>query len=108
MELEITSKEKQPLFSRQDIKFVIIESKTPRKEEVRKKIAALHNAKEDAVVIEKITNRFGDKRFEGRAKIYDSKEKMEEMEPGHIITRNFGKKEAAKAGVAAQPKQEKK
>ena len=69
-----------------------VESKTPKKEDVRKKIAALHNAKEDVVVVEKITNRFGDKRFVGSAKIYESKEKMEEIEPEHIIARNFGKK----------------
>ena len=56
---------------------------------MRKKIAALFNAKEDAVVIEKITNRFGDKRFEGIAKIYDSREKMKEIEPEYIISRNF-------------------
>ena len=100
MNLEIISKEKQPLFSRQEIKFAVSESKTPKKEEVRKKIAALHNAKEDAVVIERISNRFGEKRFEGTAKIYDSKEKMEELEPEHILARNFGKKEQAKAAEA--------
>ena len=107
MDLEIISKENQPLFSRLEIKFVVNESKTPRKEEVRKKIAALQNAKEDAVVVEKITNRFGDKRFEGRAKIYDSKEKMQEMEPEHIIARNFGKKEQAKTAEAPPAPQKK-
>jgi len=107
MDLEILSKEKQPLFSRQEIKFVVVESKTPRKEDVRKKIAALHNAKEDAIVIEKITNRFGDKKFVGVAKIYDSKEKMDEIEPEYVIARNFGKKEQAKK-VEAPPAPQKK
>src|SRR3989344_7560892 len=107
MDLEIISKEKQLLFSRQEIKFAVSESKTPRKEDVRKKIAALFNAKEDAVVIEKITNRFGDKRFEGIEKIYDSKEKMDEIEPEYIISRNFGKAEKPKAAEAPPAPQKK-
>lgn len=100
MQIEILSKEKQPLYFRQEVKFVVSESKTPKKEDVRKKIAALHNANEENVIVQSISNKYGDKNFSGIAKIYDSKEKMELIEPEHLVARNFGKKEA--------PKQEKK
>ena len=108
MQIEITSKSKQPLYARQKLEFVISESKTPKKEDVRKKIAALQNASEDMVIIEKITNKFGHKSFVGTARIYDSRKSLEKLEPQHIVERNFGKKEAGKPAAPEAAKQGKK
>mgnify|MGYP001577671499 CR=1 FL=1 len=97
MELQIVSKQKNPFLKREDISFEITESATtPTRKEVRQKIAALTNAKEDALVVEKIDQTFGAHTAVGNARVYESKQAMLKTEKKYLLDRNFPKpKESA-------------
>ncbi|MFH1257242.1 MAG: 30S ribosomal protein S24e [Candidatus Diapherotrites archaeon] len=111
MKLNIYSREKNPLLEREEISFgVESASVTPSRKDVRAKIAALVNAKEETVVIEQLRQRFGEKKTEGTARVYASVEKMNKIEPKHLVERNFGGgKKGKKEGEAEEaPKEDKK
>lgn len=91
MKMEIISRNKNPLLFREDVTFLIKESKTtPSKKELRQKIAASLNKKEGAIFIKKIEHHFGSSEIRGLARAYDSAEKATEIEYEYIINRNLG------------------
>ena len=91
MKLEIVKRKKNSLLKREEIGFRVEESKvTPSKAEIRKKIAALNDTKENFVVVEGVRNKFGSKDFVGKANIYGNEEDMRKTELKHKIWRNFG------------------
>lgn len=110
MKMEITGRLKNPLIGREELKFEVSDCiKTPARKEIRSKIAALCNAKEDNIAIGKITERFGEHRVTGGATIYPTKEGMEAVEEKFIINRTLGikgrqKKEEKKAAAPAAGK----
>ncbi len=97
MHLEIEKEYKNPLMERTEIDFSIsgIEI-TPSRKEVTKKIAALKNAKEELVVIEFLKQPFGKHSVNGRARIYNSKERLERVETDYLPKRGKKSKEAEK------------
>ena len=101
MNVEITGKTENHLAGRQEVKFVVKETKIiPSRMEIRKKIAAMVNADEKNVVVGVLETRFGSTEAKGTAKIYKDEKHMKEMELPYIRKRNFGPdKEDAKAGA---------
>lgn len=94
MDLNIVSKEKNPFLQREEIKFEISKTeKIPTRKEVRQKLAALTNSKEENLVVNKIRHKFGFHEVFGTARIYESKEQMKKTEEKFVLTRNFGKEE---------------
>jgi len=92
MDLEITSKEKNPFLKRQELTFQIKESiTTPTRKDVKQKIAAITNAKEEVLILNKINHKFGSHSYSGKARIYESKEDLGKIEQQFVIVRNFGK-----------------
>ena len=79
--MEILEDKKNSLLSRQEIKVIIEMEKTPSLDEARKLIANNFKKPEENIVIEKIKGKFGIKTFLIEARIYDTKEKKEEIEP---------------------------
>ena len=121
MKVEISGREKNDLFSREEVSFEVTDAKvTPSKKELREKISALTNANPEAVIIGRVVTVFGSTAVSGTAKIYKDAAAMKKAEPRFLLERNFGKQSAdasakpgekaeeAKAEPAAKPKAEKK
>lgn len=91
MNLDIVERQKNPLLAREELTVVVedIES-TPAREELRAKLAANLNVKEDLLVIWSIKQEYGMRKTTVKAKLYDSKEDMERIELKHQLRRNFG------------------
>ena len=91
MKLEIMKRKKNGLLKREELEFKVEECKvTPSKAEIRKKIAALNDTKENFVVVEGVKNKFGSKDFTGKANVYGNEEDMRKIELKYKIWRNFG------------------
>ncbi len=114
MKMEITGKKTNPLLSRKEIKFRVTETGvTPSKKELRSKISAMANSKENLTVIVKVDKKFGESESTGTARAYESEEKMRGIEKKHVIERNFKEKKKkseeekpaeAKAGEGTEEK----
>ena len=93
MEIEILKERKNPLLKRKEFFFTIKhEGATPRREEARKGLIKKLRSKQNLIVIDWLKTEFGKKETVGYAKIYESEERLREIEREHIIKRNFGDK----------------
>ncbi|MEK6942294.1 MAG: hypothetical protein AABW85_05545 [archaeon] len=102
MDVSIGSKEKNRFLKMDEIKFEVAGMQSmPKRKEIREKLAALTNSKEEMVIVKSIRHKFGSHVLSGTARIYDSKQSMEKTEPKYMLERNFGKAEKKE-----QPKQE--
>lgn len=102
MDVSIVSREKNMFLKMDEIKFEVAgEQSMPKRKDIREKLAALTNSKEEVVVVKRIGHKFGSSIRFGTARIYDSRQAMEKTEPKYMLERNFGKAEKKK-----QPKQE--
>ena len=90
MSVEVISKfENKYLFRTEYIFKMNHEAKgTPSRKEVRALIAKALNVPEDRIVIRKIKTPFGVNEAYIEAFVYESKDKMFEIEPRHILIRN--------------------
>lgn len=105
MELEITGKNENKTLQKQQVelktKNAII---TPSRKELRPKIAAMLNAKENLVVIGKIEHEYGNRESTIFVDIYENEEAMKKSAQ-YLINRDQGKKKDAKEETPA-PKAE--
>ncbi|MFH1587289.1 MAG: 30S ribosomal protein S24e [Candidatus Diapherotrites archaeon] len=93
MDVEISERTKNPLLGREELLLAVEETKeTPSRKDLRKKIAALAGANEELVMVGKIEHHFGSKKLSCKARIYESKEKMDSVEAKFIVKRNLGVK----------------
>ncbi|MGB9636287.1 MAG: 30S ribosomal protein S24e [Thermoplasmata archaeon] len=107
MEIEIIAKKENPLLSRTEIKFKIVhdKSQTPKREEVRSKLAEMLSASKDVLVIDHMKPRFGISQTIGYAKVYKNKESLN-VERLPVLVRNKLREKKKKETSAAQaPKQ---
>ena len=108
MELEITGKNENKTLQKQQVelktKNAII---TPSRKELRPKIAAMLNAKENLVVIGKIEHEYGNRESTIFVDIYENEEAMKKSAK-HLINRDRGKKKGEKEETPAKPKAEEK
>ncbi len=92
MQLQIVHRKKNLFLKREEVEFEITGTKkTPTRKDVKEKIAALTNAKQEMLVLENIVHRFGSDTVFGQARIYDSNEALKSVEAKHVLARNFGK-----------------
>ncbi len=108
MRVEIITKKENPLLKRQDVEFIVKETKiTPSREELRKQISAQTNSNEKNVVVGVLETNYGSTETKGIARIYKSNEDLKKTELEHIIKRNFKaeekKEEAPKAEATPAP-----
>jgi len=105
MEINIDSKRNNPLLNRTEVHFTIIHEgeKTPNRDLVRAELADKLNSKKEQIIVNYINPGFGKSVSTGYAKIYSSKDKIEDQERKHILKRNLPA-EAKKD----KPKEEKK
>ena len=89
----IVSERENKLMERKELVFEEESEKaTPSREELRKKLAASTGAKEELIVVQKINQKFGEKRSVCTANIYSTKEALEKNELKHVKNKNFPKK----------------
>jgi len=90
MKIKIEEKTENPLLNRQDITFQVDHSgsATPPRSDVRAKLAAMLNCKEDQLYITKLDGQYGQSATLGYAHLYPSKEVAVTHEQSHIIKRH--------------------
>ena len=81
MNLKIISEKENLLFSRKEITVEMKREGSPKKSEIESSLAEKFSAAADAIKIEKVISKFGSDIFLVSAKIYNSKEDKENIEP---------------------------
>lgn len=109
MNIEVIEKKVNPLLKRREIMFKVDhEGATPSREEVRKNLAAMINAKKELVIIDRMRSEYGKRETHGYAKIYRSEKGLKEIERAHIIRRNIlteSEEKAEKVETEKEPEQ---
>ncbi len=101
MEIKVLEEKSNPLLQRREIQFSVIQNLgTPSRLEIKNKLAAYLNSKPELVIIERMKQEFGKRETRGYAKIYESVERMKNVETEHIIQRNEKKPEKKEEGAA--------
>jgi ribosomal protein S24E len=80
MKLEVKEEKANPLFDRKEVSVIVESDVTPKKQELIKAIADKSKAPEYNVVISNVLGKFGSKKIEVEAKIYDSINAREKLE----------------------------
>ena len=88
MKTELTATKANPLFSRREVTFEIIEPSTPTRSEARRELAVLLKTELDNIFIRRMETKTGTRRTVGLAHVYDDPAKAQKVEPDHIIQRN--------------------
>lgn len=95
MKIEVTGRKINPLLSREEIEFNVLDTRiTPKIKEVREKLATTIGKKNEAMVILTLNQKYGGKEVIGKARIYESAEKMKETELPFILEKNFEEEKA--------------
>jgi len=93
LDLKITSERDNPLLERREVEFKVSYEKTaPTRKEVIASLAAKLNAKEDLVVIEKMTTGFGTRMLLGNAKLYGNANSLKSVEYDYTLKRGKPRK----------------
>ncbi|AUB55868.1 MAG: 30S ribosomal protein S24e [Methanobacterium sp.] len=95
MEIDIKEQVENPLLNRTEIHFDCIYQgeSTPKVMEVKNRLVAQLNVDKNLLVVDRVKPSFGEGRADGYAKLYDSEEKLAQIEKEHVLEKN---KEAAK------------
>ena len=104
MKIKIEEKMDNPLLKRQEITFLVEHqgTATPTRLDVRAKLAAMLNCKEDTLYIIKLNGLYGQSTTQGFARQYPSKDAAVAHEQDYIIMRHT-KEEAPPAETAPPP-----
>ncbi len=103
MELIKTSEKYNPLLKRKELTFLVKHpaSASPPLFEVKKNLAALFNAQEEAVYVMKLSGITGTNQTKGEAEIYDDPRRAKQIVPQYIQARNLSTRRKEKKGTAA-------
>ena len=90
MEIKIISKKENPLLNRTEIEFECNypTEGTPNLLDVKHKIVALEDSSNDLIVVDNMKPSYGVAKATGLAKIYDSIEKLQEIETKAVLAKN--------------------
>lgn len=109
MDILVVSKKDNVLLGRTEVRFRIahVKEKSPDRDSVREKLAAILNEKKDNVIIDSMKVMLGKPECTGYAKVYASKEAAMKVERDRTLVRNKLKERKAKAKAEkAAPKKE--
>jgi len=91
MEVEITKENENQLLGRKEVFFKLQhEGASPSREEARNALIKALKCSPNLLVIDKMGTEFGKRETVGYVKVYESEERLKEIEREHIIKRNFG------------------
>lgn len=112
MEIEIVAKEENELLDRVEVRFKAVHTKegTPKREDVRQKLASMLKAPAERVVVDSMDSEFGRSETVGYAKVYKTKEAALKYEREYVLVRNKlkEKKKVEKKAAATAKAPEKK
>jgi small subunit ribosomal protein S24e len=109
MKIEIIEERENPLLNRRELSFKVLhDAATPSRQEVRKKLIALLNAKKETVILDSFTSRYGLKESLGIARVYKSEARAREVESRFLIDKNLVVKKAEEKPKAEKPVKEEK
>jgi small subunit ribosomal protein S24e len=97
MEIEITKENENQLLRRKEVFFRLKHEEenekkgaSPSREEARNALIKKLRCSPNLLVIDKMGTEFGKRETVGYAKVYESEDRLREVEREHIIKRNFG------------------
>jgi small subunit ribosomal protein S24e len=89
MDIKILKDKKNSLLNRRELDFIVrYEGSTPSRNDVKNKLAAMLNAPLELLVIQRIKTEFGMQEGKGYAKLYESADRMKEVELEYVLKRN--------------------
>ncbi|GEM_PF-5146691 len=94
MQFEVLKESRNDLLHRKELRIAVELPQTPARKDLVPALAAKLGVPETHIVLNKISQRFGSKVFEGFVKIYDSPEALKKYEAAFYMQR--GKPKAAK------------
>ncbi|RMF89539.1 MAG: hypothetical protein D6733_06150 [Methanobacteriota archaeon] len=107
MKIDVISEKENPLLERKEVVVRIsYKGATPKREEIRSKVAATLGADDDRLILDPLQQRYGASEAVAKVKIYSSKKRVGEIERPHIIRKNFPEGEAQKPEVKEEPAKE--
>jgi ribosomal protein S24E len=107
MDFKITKDETKPLLKRREVCARLgYDARTPSRNDVRKELAKKLNAKEELVLIKKITPQAGTQAANIEADVYDDEATMNAVELGHVLKRHGIGVEKKEEATAEAPKAE--
>lgn len=104
MEIRIEEREENPLMEREEINFEVEHknSSTPSRAKVMESLSETLEKTEDLIVIDKLVTLHGRHVASGSARIYDSEEKLVQLEPGFLTERTEESKEKMEEAEEAE------
>jgi small subunit ribosomal protein S24e len=104
-DLKITGDRRNELLKRRELSFALgYTGSTPSRSEVMGKVCAILSLDEKKVVLDSVKTRFGERRMEGTARVYDDEEMLRKTERPYLMDR--GRPKAAKEGSAEEAPKE--
>ena len=93
MEVEITKENENQLLRRKEVFFKLQhkeEGASPSRAETRNALVKALKCSPNLLVIDKMRTEFGKRETVGYVKVYESEDRLKEIEREHILKRNFG------------------
>jgi small subunit ribosomal protein S24e len=94
MDVEITMEKENQLLGRKEVHFRLkhgTEGASPSREAARNALIKALKCSSNLLVIDTMRTEFGKKETVGYAKVYESEDRLKEIEREHIIERNFAR-----------------
>jgi small subunit ribosomal protein S24e len=89
LDIQVVEERNNPLLKRREVVFKVIhEDATPSRKSIVERLAATMNSKVGLVIVDEIKTAFGKRESLGYAKIYETTERVMQVERPHIIARN--------------------
>ena len=90
MEIDIINKKENKALDRTEVKFDCIYTgeATPKLLAVKSKLVSLLNTKKDLIVVDSLQPHYGEAKAAGYAKIYGSRDSLEDIETEHVLAKN--------------------
>ncbi|MDR2944599.1 MAG: 30S ribosomal protein S24e [Methanosarcinales archaeon] len=89
MEIKIVTDLDNKLLNRKELDFTVeYEGPTPSRADVRKKLAALLNKDVNLVLVHNMESEYGHQLVKGYAKVYESADRMKQIEAEYVLKRN--------------------
>jgi len=89
MDIRILKDRKNALLNRRELDFIVkYEGSTPSRSDIKSKLAAMLNAPLELLVIQKIKTEYGMQEGKGYAKLYETADRMKEVELEYVLKRN--------------------
>lgn len=88
MEIKIASEKENPLLGRKELWIVVRAKKTPKRSELKTRLAAELGVEEKLIIVDKIKTVAGTSDAEVYVKIYKDEEYLNKIEPTYKIEKN--------------------